>query len=248
MLKKVKRALRKALFRCGLDVKKASGPAHLLTQTMEGALLRAAHRKHHLNTFIDVGAAEGLWSLQAMKIWPDSIFTLIEPLNERKQCLQALSTKYGNFRIVNAAAGSRIGELELFVQSDLDSTGVSDNGNGGCKRVVPVTTIDSIVVALNLKPPYCIKLDTHGFELPIIAGATNTLKHTEVLIIECYGFKIAPGSLLFSELCESVSKNDFRLVDIVDVKLRAHDFAFWQCDAVFIRKHYPIFNVNTFYI
>jgi hypothetical protein len=38
--------------------------------------------------------------------------------------------------------------------------------------------------------PYLIKLDTYGFELPILAGATNTLPNASALINEAYNLRV----------------------------------------------------------
>jgi len=99
---------------------------------------------------------------------------------------------------------------------------------------------------LQLKGPYIIKLDTHGYEVPIIEGSEKTLKETQLLIIECYGFEISPFSLLFWEMCNYLKDKGFRLIDIVDIELRPKDGAFWQCDAFFVPDSSKYFSSNTY--
>ncbi len=146
-----------------------------------------------------------------------------------------------------AAAGKEESEVDFHITDDLDGSGIA-NGIGlpGNVRKVKLTSIDNEVAAKRLKPPFGIKLDTHGFEVPILEGAEKTLRDTVFVIIECYGFKIASGSLLFWEMCQYMSRRGFRLFDVVDTMRRPADRAFWQCDACFIRDNQPLFANNRY--
>jgi FkbM family methyltransferase len=190
-----------------------------------------------------VGAAAGSWSLSAFELWPDSSFILFEPLEERNAELKALDSRFANFHFIPAAAGKEKGQVSFYVSGDLDGSGVATGvSNDPNIRTVNVVSIDEEVMKLELKGPYLVKLDTHGFEVPIIEGAQKILPHVSVFIIECYGFQIAEKSLLFWEMCKYMDHLGFRLFDIVDVMNRAKDGAFWQCDAFFLRKDNKIFE------
>src|ERR1700730_15699226 len=52
----------------------------------------------------------------------------------------------------------------------------------------------------SLPGPYLIKLDTHGYEVPILCGATETLRNTNLLVIETYNFRLIESCLLFDEI------------------------------------------------
>jgi hypothetical protein len=45
-----------------------------------------------------------------------------------------------------------------------------------------------------------IKLDTHGYEVPFLCGATETLRNTNLLVNETYNFRVIESSLLFHEI------------------------------------------------
>jgi hypothetical protein len=51
-----------------------------------------------------------------------------------------------------------------------------------------------------LPGPYMIKLDTHGYEVPIRLGAKETLRNANLAVIETYNFRIQGSSLLFHEM------------------------------------------------
>lgn len=228
---------------------KRSGQDNLLNDhSMYGGILRSKSiHKIKPGTVIDIGAAEGKWTLMTMEVWPNANYLMFEPLEERKKILQELGQKHKNIYLVLKAAGQTHDEIDFYVTSDLDGSGIAENqAMGATKRKIRISSIDDEVAKLGLKGPFIIKLDTHGYELPIIDGSKKTLKETELLIIECYGFKIAPSSLLFWEMCNYLLTIGFRLVDIVDISLRPKDGTFWQCDAFFIPINCDCFSSNTY--
>ena len=228
-------------------IKRCDSNDLLKQNTMYGAIQRSK-TIHNINpvTVIDVGAAEGKWTLLAMNEWTKSDYVLFEPLKEREKTLFDLGNEYKNLHFVNKAAGNSNQEIDFYVTPDLDGSGISENGTDTSLRKVTVTTIDEEIKHLQLKGPYIIKLDTHGYEVPIIEGSEKTLKETQLLIIECYGFEISPFSLLFWEMCNYLKDKGFRLIDIVDIELRPKDGAFWQCDAFFVPDSSKYFSSNTY--
>jgi FkbM family methyltransferase len=200
------------------------------------------------STIIDVGAAEGIWTEKAAKVWKEADFLLFEPLEERKEVLAGLHSRLANKVFITfAAAGNEESAIDFYVSEDLDGSGIAtDELPSNAKRTVRLTSIDLQVSSSRLPPPYGIKLDTHGFEVPILAGARETLKDTLFIVIECYGFNIAPGSLLFWQMCEHMEQYGFRLFDIVDVMRRPADKAFWQCDAFFIKRDNALFEKKSY--
>lgn len=217
-----------------------------LQRSMQGGLYRTFLRGEKFDTVLDVGAAKGDWSKKAKEFFPDSEFILFEPLHERTHELVRIAQEEG-FYVVNKAVGAEIGELSLYVTDDLDGTGIADNGTNAPQKTFSMTTIDHEVKSLGLNGSMLLKLDTHGYELPILDGAKETLKKTKLVIIECYGQKIAPNSLLFWEMCAHMDTLGFGLVDVVDLMYREWDLSFWQCDAFFVPKSHESFKTSTYH-
>ncbi len=109
-----------------------------------------------------------------------------------------------------------------------------------------MTTIDIEIARRDMAPPFLIKLDTHGFEVPILDGAAETLSKAELLVIEGYNFKLRPGCLRFHELCDYLEQRGFRCFDLVDVLRRPSDGALWQFDLFFVRANRPEFSSNSY--
>jgi len=214
---------------------------------MAGGLKRFRNLGFPVRTIVDVGAAAGSWSLMAEQIWPECTFVLFEPLEERKEHLQSLAQEKSNFLFVPCAAGSDESFVNFRIAPALDGSGIASGTTlGGEIRKVAVRRIDNEINRLGLAGPYIVKLDTHGYEVPILEGCAGIIPNVELFIIECYGFRIADGSLLFWEMCREMDRLGFALFDLVDVMHRPKDGAFWQCDAFFIRKGNPLFNDNRY--
>ncbi len=199
---------------------------------MDGLLARARARGAALASIIDVGASDGVWSLRARRYFPHANFLLFEPLAERRKALQDLCKKHRAFDFVPAAAGAAAGTVEFAIDPGLDGSGVA-GPDKAATRPVPLETIDAAVAARNLPGPYGLKLDTHGYEVPVLAGATQVLTRTELLIIEAYNFKLTPDCLRFHELCAWLEARGFRCCDLADPMRRPSDGVLWQADLAF---------------
>jgi FkbM family methyltransferase len=211
---------------------------------MDGLLARAAARGMAINTWIDVGASDGSWSLQAQRHFPRANFLLFEPLAERQPALAGRKQRAG-FDFIAAAAGAAPGEIAFAIDPALDGSGVAAPGAVGT-RTVPVEPIDRAVATRGLPGPYALKLDTHGYEIPVLEGATQVLAHTELLIIEAYNFTLVPGCLRFHELCAWLEARGFRCCDLADPMRRPGDGALWQMDLAFARIDHAFFAKNSY--
>ena len=214
--------------------------------TMQMALARLKANGFSPNVVIDLGAAAGTWTEKALPYFPQATFLLFEPLEERKKELEKLSSGNSQVFPVFAAVGDKEGKVNFVVSDDLDGSGIYDSETEGGNRQVNLVTLDGEWQRRNLSGSCLLKFDTHGFELPILNGAKHLLGHTEIIIMECYNFKIASQSLLMDEMIQFLDKLGFRIADIVDIMRRPEDKIFWQCDIVFIRKGHPFFNSNKY--
>jgi FkbM family methyltransferase len=192
---------------------------------------------------VDIGAAQGKWSLRCADVWPAANYVLVEPLKENGPPIAELIASRPGWRHVAAAAGAEAGEIVFSVAAELDSSGVYEGG-GFERRNVPVVALDSLDYTIG---DCVLKLDTHGYEVPILEGATGLLKRTTLLIVEVYGQRITSRSLLFHEMCGYLVEHGFQVADIVDVTRRPADRSFWQADFFFLRAEHPVFSDHAFH-
>lgn len=215
--------------------------------TMDGLLSRAAARGLKVGTIVDIGAAAGRWTRKALRHFPDVRFLLIEPLDERRAALEELRARHPNVEFAIAAAGEREGTAQLTVSPDLDGSGIySGHASAAKLRDVPVTTLDAELSRRALPAPYLLKFDTHGFELPILAGAKGILPQTSAVVMEVYNFQLSAGCLRFHEMSARMESLGFRCADLADPMLRPRDQVLWQLDLLFFRNDAPFFKDATY--
>lgn len=224
--------------------KSLSAPFRPSPLSLKSALTRCFKRIPRVGTLIDVGASNGSWSLLASRFSPGMACFMIEAQVEHAAELEKLKAARPVFDFVTAAAGDKDGTV-FFQGGDLFG-GVAAHdpvGAGFCQ--VPMVTVDTMVRERGLEPPFLLKLDTHGFEVPILEGARETLACTELLVIEVYNFQLTPESLRFHEICSYLEARGFRCVDMCDPVFR-RDGVLWQMDLFFIPANSAEFSTNSY--
>lgn len=190
---------------------------------------------------LDGGAFRGLWSKKAASLFPGAQIIIIEP-NPFLQ--EIIANNVSRIRpspiIINVALAESKGKASFNIWRDQNSdTGASllDHVSGQARQTiqVEVNTLDNISEQLQLNINL-VKLDLQGAELLALKGATQVLKHTEIMIIEfgcldAYIERTTPRDLL-----EIMYENDYCLYDIVDLGYRPYDGALTGGDFIFVKN------------
>jgi len=206
-------------------------------------------KRHGLNisTFISIGAGSGIdtvWIHQ--NLCPDSNLLMIEAQEGHRQELEKLRAADNRRDYVICAAAAQDGEVSFLASA---STGGVISSSSKDSITIPARSIDSLLDERRLKGHYFLKFDTHGVETDILDGARATLRSTELIMMECYNFKlnfVDGRNLTFGEMCAYMLERGFRCVDMSDPLFRPGDLAFWQIHLYFIRADHKIFNSNSF--
>ena len=229
----LKKLIRSVFRDLGYKLVRVGGP--LDRCTMNGAFRAVAGRKHFFRTVVDIGASDGSWSAELMRHFPDCRYLLVEAQPVHEEALRGFCARHANAQFVLAAAGERDGRI-YFDASEPLSGQASETPFAANSIEVPVVRLDSALSTRKLEGPYLLKFDTHGFELPILRGAPQTLARTEVVVMECYNFKIGPECLTFADMCRHMEDLGFRCIDLVDPMHRPYDNSLWQMDLIFVRS------------
>jgi len=231
------------LHKLGYEIVRLSGSVYWRT-----SLARIAARNIEVQTVIDVGASTGQWSQGLQMFYPHAYYLLIEANRAHEPALQAFKARHCNIDYVLAAAGDAIGHV--YFDATRPFGGLASHGplQGDKETVirVPVTTIDAEVNVRKLKPPYLLKLDTHGFEVEILEGAKETLKQSSVIFIETYNFRLTENTLRFHEMCTFLESRGFRPFGLSDPLFRPKDGALWQIDLIFAQANREEFQSNSY--
>jgi FkbM family methyltransferase len=214
---------------------------------LDDALQRLRNHNIEIASLIDVGAAEGYWSLAFAEHFPGRHHLLIEANDVHRGKLTNLCQKNKDWQFALTAVGGTTGEAYFDGSDPLVGHLSNDPWNENYRRCL-VTTLDDLLERQPVPGPYMIKLDTHGVEIPILSGATKTLKEANVIVIEAYNFTFGGTAVPFWDLCSYMLKLGFRPVDVFDLLYREVDNAFWQFDLLFARRDLPLFKDSRFFI
>ena len=236
--------MRRKLIRWWLE-RRGLTVAPLNAPTFDGAMNRLRALRLNVGTIIDVGASTGCWTEKAIPYFPEARFLCVEAQPVHEPALQRFTRRHPNVRYVMAAAGAREGEIYFDTHDPFGGVASEQPGGPGWARV-PVTTLDRLAAQHGLPSPFLIKLDTHGFEVPILDGACAMLERTAALIVEVYNFQINQNALTFPQMCEELARRGFRCFDLFDPMNRPADGALWQMDMVFLRGDRPEFQRNAY--
>ena len=208
MKKLIKLALRSA----GFELRRIQPEQ---SDTMASTLLKWA-ASTEVNTIIDVGASNGCWTRLALKGWPNAQYLLVEAQRE-----SLVSQVWLDWPLRTRKFSMSLRQPALRMEQSF-LTGVTRSEalparHSGIGISVPVVALDNEIKNRNLRGPFLLKLDTHGFEVPILRGASRILAESSLLVIESYNFDISPECLRFPQFCRYLEDLGFRCIDICDV-------------------------------
>jgi FkbM family methyltransferase len=200
-----------------------------------GALEQLRRQGVRPATVIDVGAAQGDWSMACHSVFPDASYILIEPLAEFAEALRRTTATFGAASTVEAAAGSRSARTTIHVHKDMFGSSLMSEGDDeldGAPREVQLVTVDELIA--ESRSPFLLKIDVQGSELDVLAGASNVLEQAQAVILEVSLFPFFRGGHVFSEVIASLDDRGFAVYDVIEPAYRLLDGALGQLDVVFV--------------
>jgi FkbM family methyltransferase len=148
---------------------------------------RAGGRRH-VPTLIDVGFAFGSPDLYAM--FSADRLVCVDALEEYAVHADRFRPQFGRVDFVATALGSLPGTQTINVsvtEPTKSSFGTRLGPQAGRvvePRDVPSTTLDLLAADLGLDGPMAIKIDTEGWELEVLRGATECLARSSQVVLE----------------------------------------------------------------
>lgn len=99
---------------------------------------------------------------------------------------------------------------------------------------VDVDSIDRLVAAGQLPSPHVLKIDTQGFELPILRGCADSLSSVVCIQLETQFKEMYVGQALFPEIKEFLEEKGFILRQLL--VNGPYEGEFFEADAFFSRR------------
>lgn len=235
----IKKTILKLIHKFGYQLHRLDSPMKLSNSTMECALERLALFGVRPEKIIDVGAAKGRWTMLCKKYYPHASYSLIEPLIEQIDSIDK-SLLGPRDEIINAVLGASSGTVSFNISEDLDGSGIY--GSADNQRQIRMLPLSDVIQNKST----LIKLDTHGYEIPILEGIHDQWESVDAFVVEVYGFHVSPTARLFHEISAFLFEKGYRLFDIVDLERRLKDGALWQADAIYLKTSHPVFLSNSY--
>lgn len=190
-------------------------------------------------TVFDVGVGRGTpWLYEA---FPEAHFVLIEPQSEFKPYLDDLCKQYdAEYHIVGV--GSTEGSMFLYRlpgsptgSSFLPPTEQAEAIWGEFDKASAATPIVKLDRYGDRPAPFLLKIDTEGFELEVLRGASGILDKTEVVIMEVGIVERQAGESDLFEIGNFMKQRGFRLVDIPVLTQQSIDGPLLYIDVAFVK-------------
>lgn len=211
------------------------------------AFRRLAEKSIEVGSLINIGSGRGDDIGFFRNTWPHMQSLMIDMDERFVPVWESLAGKNPGLKHIVCAAGSE--DTAGYFSKSNDVGGALSAGGNAHSHPTPIRKIDSLVRDFDMPKPYFLKFDTHGVELDIIAGASETLKHTSLIMMEVYNFKlnfVGNKNLTFDEMSLHMKSLGFRCVDMCDPLFRPGDHALWQFHMIFIRDDHPVWRRNSY--
>jgi FkbM family methyltransferase len=204
----------------------------------------------HPKRIIDVGANRGLWTREAIKFFPDARYTLVEPQDYLKTHVQDLLASNDKIEWINAGVADKSGSMPMSIAPrDGSSTFILTDRHGqttGSRQMtIPVITLNEIVSSGSATPPEMVKIDAEGFDLKVLAGASNLLGKTDIFLVEAVVCGNYDNSA--AEVIQFMANAGYRLIDITDLNRSPKHGVLWLCELAFLRNGCALLNNVTSY-
>ena len=166
---------------------------------------------------VDVGANHGMWTREALRFFPDSYYTLLEPQKSLEIFMKDILVN-SKIKLNAIGAGSHSGNLKLTIgKSDDASTfryNETDAIKFGLNQIeVPVVTLNEFLGKLNLPIPDIIKIDAEGLDLEVLKGSNDFWGKTEIFMVEA-GVVYEDIDNSFLKTINFMNENGYKLFEI----------------------------------
>jgi FkbM family methyltransferase len=196
-----------------------------------------------LATVLDVGANVGQFSLLAVAMFPRVRIEAFEPLSVPAGTFRRVFDGDARVRIHQVAIGARSqDQVTMNVSNRHDSssmlritdrqTHVFPGTQSAGTESVRMVTLDSVIDLNLMQAPALMKIDVQGFELEVLKGARQVLRHCEYVYAEVSFEELYEGQALAPEVIAFLNGEGFGIGGVHNVEYDADGHAV-QCDMLF---------------
>lgn len=170
---------------------------------------------------LDVGGNRGQFSLISRLLKPDTPIIAFEPIPTEAEVFCRVTSGFKNIQLHQTALGEQCGEAEIHLSRSADSSSLLPIGEkqkslfkntdevGTLK--VPIKRLDDFQSEWENYSQILLKIDVQGFELSVLKGAVETLKHCAYVYVECSETELYVGQAIFKDVLAFLEQHSFKL-------------------------------------
>lgn len=200
----------------------------------------------NINTVLDIGANEGLFTEMIHRIIPSASIIAFEPLSECVRELLKLQQSIPSLSVIPFALGDEEGERIFHCNAFSPSSSLLraeklheiafPYTKHTREESIKISTLDLLLKGYNLKGGVLAKIDVQGYELRVLRGTEQTLPLIDVVIVETSYFSIYQGQSTFSEVYDFLVKKGFHFIGNYDQMYNPQNGMVLQGDAIFVNE------------
>jgi FkbM family methyltransferase len=191
---------------------------------------------------LDVGGGQATTAEIFSRYFPNQKVYIFEPIKHNIEAIEKASSRTLNWNIIHKAVGNQVGTTFINIAQRVTASSLLDmnanaEGYGDIlqlqnREAIELTTLDHEIRPDT--PVLILKMDVQGFELEVLRGGIETLKRTQIVIVEINnhdGYKNAPT---YYEIDEFLRQQGFVLQDLlpnIRINGKLQDW-----DAIYIKK------------
>lgn len=233
--------LRLGLRQIGVDVHR-----YRPSQSADARLLRLL-QVGRVDTILDVGANDGGYAQSMLATGFDGAVVSFEPLCDAHAALEQAARGRANWHVMpRMALGDHEGRVRINIAGNSKSSSLLPMGFRHAdaaphsryvgSEAVDIRRLDALTdTALDRARSVHLKVDTQGFEMPVLRGATGLLSRIASIQLELSLVPLYEGQALYRELIDWVGERGFELCGVVPGFVDERTGRMLQMDGIFSR-------------
>jgi FkbM family methyltransferase len=206
----------------------------------------------NITLLIDVGANAGYYGKEIRKAGYKNKIISFEPIKNAFDVLLINTKKFKQWEAYNLALGVEDTQTEINISENscsssilniLDThTNAEKSASYIGKQNITIKTLDSFIDTLSFKThkEIYLKIDTQGFELEVLKGATKALTYINTIQLEMSLEPLYAQQALYNEVFTFLWQHGYTLIDIEPGFTDKHTGKLLQIDGIFRKT-----NINN---
>lgn len=183
-------------------------------------------REKGITTIIDVGANNGQFAQGMLRQGFAGAIHSLEPQSKVYGRLQANARRHPSWTVAERCAlGDQAGELVLNISRNTYSSSLLGNTELNLRAAPATTYVDQETVRVRRLDEWArsvgvggrllLKIDTQGYELKVLQGASGIMSEIHGILVECSLVPLYDGQPLLARMVAFLDAAGFSVVDIL---------------------------------